>query len=99
MARLLLALEQIDSNDMPRSTARYFEPYRTVITPGTMISGGISVNVVPDQCEALVDISLTPEYDQRRIDALLDDCLRTVTQDNPRRKLSYDWLSSLPAAN
>ena len=60
MARLLLALE---SWQFGHSTAPYFERFRTVVTPGTVISGGVSVNIVPDQCEALIDIRTTPEND------------------------------------
>ncbi len=93
MARLLLELEQVET---PYSSAKYFERFRTVITPGTVIDGGIGVNVVPDHCEALVDIRLTPEYDLDRINALLDDCIRRVSRD--RLKFSYELLNYAPAA-
>jgi succinyl-diaminopimelate desuccinylase len=95
MARLLLALERIET---PYSAARHFEVFRTVITPGTMISGGVSVNVVPDQCEALLDIRLTPEYDLQRVERLLDDCIREVTAGNSALRFSHDLMNYLPAA-
>ncbi len=66
MARLLLALE---ARSFARSTARFFEPFRTVVTPGTMIEGGTAVNIVPDHCHALVDIRTTPEHDAAALEA------------------------------
>jgi succinyl-diaminopimelate desuccinylase len=93
MARLLLALEEVET---PYSTARYFERFRTVITPGTRIDGGISVNVVPDHCEALVDIRLTPEYNLERIESLMNNCIRQVERD--RLVFTHELLNYAPAA-
>ncbi len=93
MARLLLELESLK---LPYSTTRYFEDYRTIITAGTMISGGVSVNVVPDLCEALLDIRLTPEYDQKRIEALIEDCITRVSRK--RLRFSSELLSYAAAA-
>jgi acetylornithine deacetylase/succinyl-diaminopimelate desuccinylase-like protein len=95
MARLLLALEAID---LPFSTTRYFEDFKTLVTPGTMINGGTSINVVPDRCEALIDIRLTPEYDLERFQPLLDAAIADVSAN--RRGLSYstELLNYVPAA-
>jgi len=95
MARLLLALEAIE---MPYSTAKYFERFRTVLTPGTMINGGVSINVIPDTCEALMDIRLTPEYDRERIEELLDSCIGRVMGEKPRLGFDYELLNYAPAA-
>jgi acetylornithine deacetylase/succinyl-diaminopimelate desuccinylase-like protein len=93
MARLLLALEQIET---PYSTAKYFERFKTVITAGTVISGGTSINIVPDRCEALLDIRLTPEFDRARVEKLLDQCISAVSRAGLR--LTYDLLNYAPAA-
>jgi acetylornithine deacetylase/succinyl-diaminopimelate desuccinylase-like protein len=92
MARLLVALENLS---LPYSKAKYFERFKTIITPGTVISGGTSVNIVPDSCEALVDVRLTPEFDLQATNGLLDDCIASV--QNPRLAFSYDILNAIPA--
>jgi acetylornithine deacetylase/succinyl-diaminopimelate desuccinylase-like protein len=93
MARLLLALEAIPT---AYSSTKYFEQFKTVITPGTLISGGVSVNIVPDRCEAMVDIRLTPDYDQARIEALIGQSITEVTR--PGLQFSYHLLNHVPAA-
>jgi acetylornithine deacetylase/succinyl-diaminopimelate desuccinylase-like protein len=95
MARLLIALER---QVFPPSAHPYFESYRTVITPGTVIQGGTGINIVPDRCEALVDIRLTPEHDLAfftpRLEAAIADAART------QRGLSfaYEVLNFVPAS-
>jgi acetylornithine deacetylase/succinyl-diaminopimelate desuccinylase-like protein len=93
MARLLVELENIET---PFSNVRYFEPYRTLFTPGTVINGGVSINIVPDQCEALVDIRITPEFDLASVERLLNDCIGRVTHEC--LVFSYDLLNYVPAA-
>ncbi|MEP6989076.1 MAG: M20/M25/M40 family metallo-hydrolase, partial [Chloroflexota bacterium] len=78
MARLLLELENLH---FEYSTAPHFSQFRTVITPGTLINGGVSINIVPDQCEAAVDIRLTPDVTRLQIEALLDACTTRVEQE------------------
>jgi acetylornithine deacetylase/succinyl-diaminopimelate desuccinylase-like protein len=93
MARLLLALEDIVT---PYSTTRYFERFRTLFTPGTVINGGVSINVVPDHCEALVDIRITPEFDLAHIESLLQDCINRINVE--RLQFNYELLNYAPAA-
>jgi acetylornithine deacetylase/succinyl-diaminopimelate desuccinylase-like protein len=95
MARLLT---EIESLEMPYSATRFFERFRTVFTPGTMISGGVSINVVPDKCEALMDIRLTPEFDREAVEALLDNCIARVREKSHKLEYTYDLLNYAPAA-
>ncbi len=78
MARLLLELEKLRFD---YSTTPYFSEFRTVVTPGTLISGGTSINIIPDHCEAAVDIRLTPETNREQIEALIDTCMKQVEQE------------------
>ncbi len=78
MARLLLELESLRFD---YSTAPYFSQFRTVITPGTLINGGTSINIIPDTCEAAVDIRLTPETNRQQIEALIDACTARVEKE------------------
>lgn len=93
MARLLLALEAVMT---PYSTAPYFQAYRTVITPGTVIRGGASINIVPEHCEALVDIRTTPEYDLGRVEHILQNALSQAAA--PGIHFTYELLNQVPAA-
>lgn len=93
MAELLLELEHIQT---PHSPHKYFDRYRTIFTPGTVISGGTSINVVPDHCEALVDIRITPEYGLERIEALLHDRIGKIRRRGIQ--FHYELLNHAPAA-
>jgi acetylornithine deacetylase/succinyl-diaminopimelate desuccinylase family protein len=93
MARLLLELEALE---IAHSTHKYFDQFRTVITPGTMIEGGISINVVPNHCEALVDIRITPEYGLDRIQTMLDAAIARA--ERPGITFSCSLLNYAPAA-
>jgi succinyl-diaminopimelate desuccinylase len=96
MARLLLALEQINAA-FPRSSAPYFERFRTVMTPGTIINGGVSVNIVPDRCEALIDIRTTPENDPQTIEALFDQAIANINDETPALKFTFEQMNFIPA--
>jgi len=93
MARLLLELEAIE---IEHSTHKYFDQFRTVVTPGTMIEGGISINVVPNHCEALVDVRITPEYGLDRIQTMLDEAIERAAR--PGIEFGYSLLNYAPAA-
>jgi len=95
MARLLLALE---STPFPFSTTPYFERYRTIITPGTVIQGGVSINIVPDSCEALVDCRLTPEVSRAELDERLQAAIRIIQAEVPRLRFEVQLLNDAPAA-
>jgi acetylornithine deacetylase/succinyl-diaminopimelate desuccinylase-like protein len=90
MARLLLALE---ARTFPQSAAPYFERFRTVVTPGTMIEGGVSVNIVPEQCEALIDIRTTPEHAAAGLEAWFAQAAAAV----PGVAFTFERLHEIPA--
>jgi len=94
MARMLLALE---SAQFPRSPAPYFGDFRTVITPGTMIEGGVSVNIVPSSCIALVDVRTTPEEDAASIESRINREIVAITTQVPGLSFSYERLNEIPA--
>jgi succinyl-diaminopimelate desuccinylase len=95
MADLLVRLEALP---FPRSTAPYFESFRTVITPGTVIQGGTSINIVPDRCETLVDIRLTPETTRESIETALRETIHLVEAQRPRIHFEMENLNDAAAA-
>ncbi|MDZ4766161.1 MAG: M20/M25/M40 family metallo-hydrolase [Chloroflexota bacterium] len=94
MARLLTAL---DALRFPRSSAPYFGDYRTVITPGTLISGGVSVNIVPDRCEAWIDVRTTPENDTPTLEAMFDGAIAEIERAHPPLTFAYERINHIPA--
>ena len=95
MAALLLRLE---AQSFPSSTHAYFDVYRTLITPGTVISGGVSVNIVPDSCEALVDVRTTPEMDLAQVEPAVQTHLDAVSAERRGIRFRLERINHLPAA-
>ena len=95
LADLLLLLEQIDP---PFSTKKYFDQFRPVLTPGTMINGGTAINIVPDYAEALLDVRTTPEFDRAEINLSLDEAIATVSAQRPGLQFTCQLLNFLPPA-
>lgn len=95
MARVLLALESLE---FPYSTHRHFEKFRTMMTPGTVIHGGVSINIVPDHCEALIDARITPDYGRNTLQAMLDEAIARVAAEQPGVSFEYHLLNDVPAA-
>src|SRR5690606_27139235 len=81
LADLLLRLETIH---LPQSSTPYFEDFRTLISAGTVIKGGTAVNIVPDYCEALIDVRTTPEYQREQVERLIWQQIDAVSIDRPR---------------
>jgi acetylornithine deacetylase/succinyl-diaminopimelate desuccinylase-like protein len=96
MARLLVTLE--GRTYFPYSSVPYFDRFKTVVTAGTVVSGGVSINIVPDRCEALIDIRTTPEHDARTIEALIEQCIAEVLQGNRALQFGFERLNYIPAA-
>jgi acetylornithine deacetylase/succinyl-diaminopimelate desuccinylase-like protein len=97
MAWLLAALDR-RSTHLSYSTTPHFERFRTLITPGTLINGGVGAGMVPDRCEALVDVRLTPEHTLTSITALLEEVMRDLSHAHQRLTYRYDVLNHIPAA-
>ena len=65
MAKILLALEKLKLANK-----------KSVITPGTLIKGGSGINIVPDYCEATVDIRLMPGQTKQIIKKQILNCIK-----------------------
>jgi succinyl-diaminopimelate desuccinylase len=78
MARILLALDQHNFKHTPHALL----PSPT-IAAGTMISGGINENIIPDSCRAICDIRTIPGMTEAQI---LDEV----------RKIIWDTMKTYP---
>lgn len=80
MAEVLYALEQIKFEE----TGDYglFNKFRTVITP-TLIKGGAGLSVVPDYCEAMIDIRLVPATPRSEVEKTIRKVAAEAAQKRP----------------
>jgi succinyl-diaminopimelate desuccinylase len=78
MADLLVELDRLDINAGLAPVGNVWGDLRGVVTPGTTISGGSGVSIVPQNCAATVDIRLIPGHTRERLLALIRDVLATV---------------------
>lgn len=79
MAEIVLALERLrfkeTSNEGP------FDNFRATITP-TLIEGGTDQSIVPDYCEAMIDIRLVPSISRSEV----EDKIRGVVAEIAQRR-------------
>ncbi|GAB4162037.1 MAG: M20 family metallopeptidase [Roseiflexaceae bacterium] len=93
MAEILCALEQLQFDDAMPGTL--FAPYRTVITP-TVIRGGSGPGMVPDYCEARVDIRLMPSLSRAHVEASIQAVIDAVVRRRPPLRIECQIEALLP---
>lgn len=92
MAEILLEIER---HRFERDGAGLFAPYRTLITP-TLINGGSGPSIVPDICEALLDIRMVPEAPRDEVERVIGDILASVTQRRAPLRVELRVVTALP---
>lgn len=85
MAEVALELERLRF-DTP--SAGLFAPFRTVVTP-TILRGGVGPSMVPDRCEAYVDIRLVPDVPREVVDAAVRAVIEAVMARRPGLRVEY----------
>jgi succinyl-diaminopimelate desuccinylase len=93
MCKLLLALEKTQLEYIPHKILP--EP---TISPGTVIKGGSKTNVIPEKCEAEVDIRLVPGMSQESILATVNHTIDTLRLEDPEFSASVEPFAYSPAA-
>lgn len=94
MAKVLLALEQLELTYKP---IKLFEDRKTVITPGTLIKGGSGINIVPNYCEATIDIRLMPGQKKEQIKKEILNCIKKLKQKDPKMQVEIQDLMFVPS--
>jgi succinyl-diaminopimelate desuccinylase len=93
MAKILLALQKMK----PRYIKyKLFPPPK--ITPGTIINGGIAINIVPDSCRALVDCRLSYGQTKKTILSDIRRELKRLKEKDKKLSFSIRELSYVPPA-
>jgi len=75
MARTIAALQNLE---IPFKSAKVFPNKKPIITFPTIISGGKSINVVPDKCEAYGDVRLMPGNSDRQVKIWIKEKLASM---------------------
>jgi acetylornithine deacetylase/succinyl-diaminopimelate desuccinylase family protein len=83
MARVMLAIQ--DSFEVPARSADPLLPAPTFAV-GTQIKGGIKVNIIPEYCEAMMDLRTNPGMTKEGIEAQLREIIQKVKESHPEVK-------------
>jgi len=93
MSRILLALENLPLPHRPHKLL----PSPTV-SPGTVIRGGVKVNVIPPECYAEVDIRTVPGMEKNEVLSAVTGVIECVQKENPGLTASVTGVNwGLPA--
>jgi len=94
MAKVLLALENLKLDYKP---SEVFPNRVPVITPGTVIRGGIGINIVPDKCEALCDVRLLPGQTKEKVKKQIIECISSIQKEEPKLRFAIHDLVYVPS--
>ncbi|MGP8068584.1 MAG: M20 family metallopeptidase [Candidatus Bathyarchaeia archaeon] len=93
MSRLLLALEKVQLEFTPH---KLLPP--PTISPGTVIRGGSKTNVIPERCEAEVDVRLVPGMTSESVVNKFNEIIKTLKTEHPKFSASVEPFAYAPAA-
>lgn len=82
MTNIVNALERLNFSGRKEPYFDYGSNFNVSI-----IKGGIAINIVPDECEARIDIRFTPSQSKKGISDKIKKSLKKLKRENP--KLSY----------
>lgn len=86
------AIKKITSMKIDKKTEKYFEFGSSLNV--AQINGGVAINIVPDKCEAFIDIRLLPSQNRKGIIDMITKKLEEFKNDNPKFNYSYKVLQS-----
>ena len=93
MSAVLLALEGITFASKPQPPI--FSRYHTVITP-TLMHGGAGISIVPDHCEAFVDMRLVPGVAREVVEHGVQLAIDAVLAERPQLQLELEEVTYIP---
>lgn len=94
MSAALLALESLTFKSQPQPSI--FSRYHTVLTP-TLVQGGAGISIVPDHCEAFVDIRLVPGVSRQVIESGVNQAIADVLSARPKLHLEVEEVTYIPS--
>lgn len=93
MSAVLLALESLTFASKPQPPI--FSRYHTVITP-TLVHGGAGISIVPDHCEAFVDIRLVPGVSREVVEDGVQRTINGVLTARPGLQIEMEEVTFIP---
>lgn len=93
MCKLLIALEKTQLESKPHKLL----PAPT-ISPGTVIKGGSKTNVIPEECDADVDVRLVPGMTQESVVSKFNEVIEALKKEDPKFSASVEPFAYAPAA-
>lgn len=93
MSDILLELEKLKFE--AAETPALFKRFHSIIT-STIIQGGAGQSIVPDTCEAVIDVRLVPSNSKEFIIGKIQTCLDVVQQRRPGLKIELNEIINLP---
>lgn len=93
MAKVILALDKYQLSFKPH---KHFPPPK--ISAGTIISGGTTINIVPDECQALVDIRLSFGQTKNSVKKDLALLWQKLRKQDPKLKMKIKEIFYVPPA-
>lgn len=87
MAALITEMEHVR---FPRSNNKYFD-YGSKLA-FSMISGGRAINIVPDECEAFLDVRTTPEVKRKDVELVIKKIIKGLELKYKGFRVGFDYL-------
>jgi acetylornithine deacetylase/succinyl-diaminopimelate desuccinylase family protein len=94
LAKILLELEKLK---LKYEETELFKDRKPVVTPGTLIKGGNGINIVPDYCEATVDIRLMPGQTKEQVKSEILSCIEKLKIKNSKLNIEIQDLMFVPS--
>ena len=95
ISEILLELEKLQ---LPFAQHAGFEHLGSVITPGTLISGGDYPSIVPNKATAMVDIRLMPGQSAEDVLERIDHVIESVCEKRPGLRAEKNVTVNFPGA-
>jgi acetylornithine deacetylase/succinyl-diaminopimelate desuccinylase-like protein len=93
MSRLLLAVDRLQLKHVPHAIL----PPPTV-SAGTVISGGTKVNVIPESCEAEVDVRMTPGITEEQVLGEFNSIINRMKNESTSFSATAEVFAYAPSA-
>ncbi len=93
MSAVLLALESLTFASKPQPPI--FSRYHTVVTP-TLVQGGAGISIVPDHCEAFIDIRLVPGVAREVVTDGVQRAIDSVLAERPQLQVEMEEVTYIP---
>lgn len=87
MAKIILAIKDIQLVHTPHGLLG-----SPTIASGTMIEGGVKVNMIPDVCKASFDIRTVPGQSAKQILNEIQKCLDNLAQNDPELNAAVEMI-------